>query len=561
MISQGSGGDEIVLPAVIANRWSQTVKEKQKSELINQGRSEILPPVMANRGRFGTFSQVYAHPDKALQESRVNSEVMENSLLIRECIEARMRAVVLQDIDVVPLEIHKMSSEERDQFGDTNKINPNKVNAEIGVEELAKKTKLMKLMEYMPQHRLYALMNAIWYGRYGVENQFGSRYVQGVGTFKNVITGWRPKHGDKYIFRFDDGRHTVEEGQVGIRISSYSQKGRQTSFTDVNGKQQLKTISTPYGFAYLLDPIERQATTIHKHIVEDGTFEDPRSTGSIYGVGIRSRVYWTWWQMQETIKIMMNYLERTGLGIELWYYPANNKKQKANVEQMMKERGSSGYAGFLVPVQPGEDAETYKPEILSPTPGGVAEMNEIITTRFHDEIKRYIMGQKLTSEADATGLGGNLADIHLATFADIVKFDTLNLEATETETMRYQQHKTFKGSNGIWLSFKLKSRDAERAEALEAIEKAHGLGFNVSREQLGDVLGMAEAKQGSGDGLLDTHNPMGGAGMMGPFNPGFDQSPENQAMFPPNMINQNQGDEMESTRYSAPQVELPELDR
>ena len=530
--------NSITLPAAVANRYTKSVQAKQQSDTINQG-MPTLPPVVANRGRFGTFSKTYANPDKALQESKINAEIMENSLLIRECIEARMRLSAQKDLDIVPMDVHKLTKEEQDQFADTNKISINKVNREIGVDELANKMRIIKSMEYRPLQRRYALMNAIWYGRYGVENVFGSRYIQGVGTVKNVIVDWTPKHGDKYIFRFDDGSHDVEEGQIGIRIGGgYHRKGVQRQFTDVNGKQVNKIISTPYGLAYLLDNMERDATTLHRHIVEDGTFEDPRSMGSIYGVGIRSRVYWTWWQMQETIKIMMNYMERTGLGIEIWYYQADNPQSKRNVETMMKERGSSGYSGFLCPIQPGDDAELYKPEILNVGPGGVSEMNEIITTRFHDEIKRYIMGQKLTSEADATGLGGNLADIHMATLEDIVNFDTNNLEQTETETMRLQQHKTFPGSHGIWLTVKLSSKKSDQSEAMDAVEKANNLGFNVPRAKVGEILELVEAQ--AGEGLLDSPygQQQGNAPRQaGAFHP-EDVSPENQAVFPPNLINQ-----------------------
>ena len=540
--------NEPILPAIIANRKSLSVTQKQENETINGGNS-ILPPTQAVRGQFGSFSAVYANPDKGYQESVKNAQAMENSLLIRECLESRMRYVSLQDFDIELLNVSEFTSEQKDQFGEINKINPNKVNQVIGTEELQKKMKLIKHIENHRQHRLYCLMNAIWFGRYGVENQFGSQYVEGIGTVKNVIKKWVPKHGDKYIFRFDDGRHEVEEGQVGVRVGLHSSAGRQQSYTDWQGKNQSKHIATPYGYAYILDPIEREATTIHKHIVEDGIFEDPRSTGSIYGVGIRSRVYWTWWQMQETIKIMMNYLERTGLGIEIWKFRANDPHGKAAVEKMMKERQSSGYSAFLVPVQGGDDAQLFMPEIIEPGPGGVSEMNQIITERFHDEIKRYILGQKLTSEADATGLGGNLADIHLATYQDIVKFDTQNLEHTETDTLRIQQRKNFPGSEGIFLNYKLKSQSGEMAERLDAMKTALDMGFNVSRESLGDVIGMAEASEG--DGLLDSPFAQSRQ-QQSPFQPG-DQSPMNQSTFPPNIAPPQQqqfdADELVKARY------------
>ena len=314
-------------------------------------------------------------------------------------------------------------------------------------------------------------------------------------------------------------------------------------FTDFTGKKHQKILPTQYGLAYLLDPIEKAATTIHKHIIEDYPFEEPRMAGGMYGVGIRSRVYWTWFQMQETIKIMLNFLERTGLGIEMWPYQANNPEHEKAVRKMMEARGSSGYSAFLVPIMGGEDGQLYEPRIVEPGPGGVSEINSVITERYHDQIKRYIMGQKLTSEAEGTGMGSGVADAHMATFHDIIKFDSTNLENTETKTLRYQQTKMFPGSEGVFLSFKLKSESADKAEKMEAMERAHGMGFNINPDHLGDVLGLSEAPEGQG--LADRHaSQMAAAGTPSMFS-GFDQSPQNQSMFPPNMIN---GDDRE--RYT-----------
>ena len=547
------------LPKALFNRYNATVSAKGSSELINQGR-EVLPAVQTVQSRYNGHTKVYANPDQALQESKQNARVMENDLLIRECVESRFRAVSLQDRDVEALDIAQFTAEDRDEFEEMNQMPWKKVNKNHwNAEELAKKMRLIKEIEYQPTQRLYALMNAVWFGRYGVENQFSSRYVDGIGTVKNVITKWKPKHGDKYIFRFDDGSHDVEEGQVGIRVSSLTLDGTQRFFTDIHGKKHQKIIPTQYGLAYLLDPIERDATTLHKHIVEDGIYEDPRSTGSLYGVGIRSRIYWAWFQMQEALKIMLNYLERTGLGIEIWKYPANNPVAEAETKRMMEERGSSGYSAFLVPVQAGEDAGLYEPHIMEPGPGGIGEMNEIITTRYHDQIKRYILGQKLTTEADATGLGGNLADVHLATFGDIVKFDSVNLEDTETQTLRVQQSKNFPGSEGVFLNFKLKSRQAEMDKTMAAIEKAHNLGFRVDPSIVGDTIGIAEAEEGQG--LIDRQG--GGMGMQpgGPppmMQPPSDLSPQNQSTFPPSVMQAGE-DSHEATRYNSPIQQVSDL--
>jgi hypothetical protein len=39
------------------------------------------------------------------------------------------------------------------------------------------------------------------------------------GHLRTIVKRWEPRHGDKLVFRWDDGSHEYDPDQVGIRVS------------------------------------------------------------------------------------------------------------------------------------------------------------------------------------------------------------------------------------------------------------------------------------------------------------------------------------------------------
>jgi len=77
----------------------------------------------------------------------------------------------------------------------------------------------------------------------------------------------------------------------------------------------------------------------------------------------------------------------------------------------------------------------YGVERIEPGMSGAQALKDILTEYFGHQIKRYILGQTLTTEAHATGLGSNLASIHLDTYLQIIRYDALNLQETLTRQL------------------------------------------------------------------------------------------------------------------------------
>ena len=143
--------------------------------------------------------------------------------------------------------------------------------------------------------------------------------------------------------------------------------------------------------------------------------------------------------------------------------------------------------------------------------GGVSQTIDIIRTYFGHKIKRYILGQTLTSEAEATGMGSGVADAHMATFADIVQYDATNLEETiTTDFLRVIQLANFPKSWRWKPKFKIDT-DAPNVQAkMQAYEQAYKMGAKLKASEVYDLIGASMPD--SGDEVLSmAAEQMGGA--------------------------------------------------
>lgn len=435
----------------------------------NNGRFP-LPHVLTFSSIIGAVSKVYRANDEAIRNSVDNARFMRNDCGVMECVEARQRAVSLLGWHIEPED--KKSARQKGLC-----------------------TELTKILSRIPRFDMYryVLANAAWYGRYAVQNQYNWVNVGGKhycfphpehGDHEGL--GWLPINGDKIVFRYDDGTLDPERpaGQVGIRVGAFSPG--QT----IGGRWKVE--ATDRGMAYFLAPDERRNIAIHKHAIEDGAYEAAVDAGMIHGVGIRSRIYWDWFQKQECLAFLMEYLQRSAGGIELWYYDEGNPKAKAETEQAATNRVSNGGRNIiLVPRPRGEDAMAYGVQLVEPGVQGVAELKDLLTNYFGHRIKRYILGQTLTSEADATGLGSGVAAAHIDTFMQIVKFDANGIDETLTrQLLRQIQLYNFPDSVGVWLKFKTETESPDVDKKLSACSEAFQMGARFKEEDILNMVGM-----------------------------------------------------------------------
>ena len=418
---------------------------------------DVVSHIDTVAGAVGFASHAYMNADEAIRHDPENSERMRADCGIMECLEARYRAAALCNWHLEP---------------------PN--NKSASQKDLCER--VSQIIETTPDFvgmRLW-LSEAVYFGRSGVALRYGSEDVG--GHRRTVVDDWEPRHGDKFAFRYDDGSGKFDPKQVGIRVSTITSKR-------LNPKQ---CSSTSEGYVYWFTPQERKTFILHKHLREDGPYNNPWVAGRIHGVGVRTRIYWTWYAMVECLQRALEFLDRAAFGVQLWRYPGNSAIAKKNTEEAAKRVVSGGRSVILVPTFVGDNADSYGVEHIEPGVAGLDRLLNVIKDFFGIKIKRYILGQTLTSEADATGMGSGVADAHMATFADIVSCDAQRLAETLTrDFVRHIQLWNFPGSEHIRLKFKIDTESDNVKEKLEACKSVWDMGAEIKTEDLFAAAGLS----------------------------------------------------------------------
>lgn len=423
---------------------------------------DAVPHVYTSLGRYGMASHAYLNADEAIAHSRTNANRMRVDCGIMEPLEARQRSTALLNWHIEP----------EDPKSEDQKI------------LAAKLTQIVARTRRFTEMRR-VLLEAIWYGRYATALKYGVGWVDGKKRVFPVNV--EPRHGDKLVFRYDDGSHEHTAGQVGIRIGARRSRNFRL---DTDRESQIQP--TEHGLVYWLNPAERRTVVVHKHHMEDSPFEEPRFAGAIHGVGVRSKIYWTWYAMTECLQRVLEYLDRSALGVEIWKFPANNPNAEARVKAAATNHVGGGRSVVLCPVYPGEQQDMFGVEHIEPGLGGIDSLLNVIKEFFGHKIKRYICGQTLTSEADATGMGSGVADAHLATFADIISYDARNLEETLTEDfLRPIQIWNFPRSQNIYMRFVIDTESDNPSEKLEAAKSAWDMGMRIKASDIADMVGVS----------------------------------------------------------------------
>lgn len=364
--------------------------------------------------RYTSLASVYSsRDDDAINDSRYNSRAMRRDLGVRECIDSRQRSVALLDWHIKP-ESEKALKSHTDFC-----------------EVL---TMCVGRIRNFTKYR-YTCQQAIWYGKYGIQHRWGAQVVNGKSVYLPTgicqdDLGWHPINGDKLVFRqlMPQGQMPPGgyEGQLGIRVGNTYHIGQA-----VGPGGRWKVQPTDYGLAYFLSPAERRLMLVHKHDVEDAAYEDGLRAGAIYGTGIRSTIYAEWIQKQETMAFLVQFLERMAGGIQVWKYPQGNQNAEKETKAAATNYNSGQQHVLVIPVPAGEQGQ-YDVEIHEPGFGGIEIVQNLIHCHFEHRIKRYILGQILSSESEATGLGSGVAELHQDTLLQILKYDANNAEETLT---------------------------------------------------------------------------------------------------------------------------------
>lgn len=420
-----------------------------------------FPHVLSFNGLMMTIAQAYRNPDEAIKHSRENAIIMRQDPTIMECIEARQRGTALLGWH---LEAEDPKSPLQKQI----------------IEDL---TAVIRRIPRFTEYRRN-LMEAIWCGRCGVQNVFGIEKVN--GKRQVVIKEWRPINGDKLLFRYDDGSRKFDEGQVGIRVYG----GMKRDGDVIGGDRVLEM--TDFGMGYFFEPWERRMLVIHRHMIEDAAYENPMSAGSIHGIGIRSRIYWAWWQKQEALTMLMEFMQRSAMGIWIYYFPAGNKQAENEMLEVAKKQSDQNIV--LMPrtpgTAPGEDG--YGIDRVDCDPSGLQSLEQIVNAFFGGQIKRYILGQTLSTEAAATGLGSGVADLHRESLNDIIRYDASNHDETLTSDL-IENLKNWRNpaARNVKIWFRSDTRQIDLEGRLSSVQRAWEMGARLKESEIMEIVDLS----------------------------------------------------------------------
>lgn len=276
-------------------------------------------------------------------------------------------------------------------------------------------TQLIKAIKNFNQLRL-CLLEALWYGRYGV--QLVWKRVLHNGQWRTIIVDWLPVNGDKILYTID--------GTPGIMIYAPAEQSLREKGANiiVNDLGRLLLLDTKYW---------RRHFAIHKHEVEDADYREADLAGGVYGVGLRHRIYWMDWLRREVLSWIVDYVQRVGSGFTVFYYEAGNEKSfqaaKDAATQMMKDNV------VLWPRVPGMDNGAGI-ERVETQMTGADFLLKTVRDYFEHHIRNMICGQTLMARA-ATGLGSAQAFVDAQVDAKhaITKWDAASLDQTITDEL------------------------------------------------------------------------------------------------------------------------------
>jgi RNA polymerase sigma factor (sigma-70 family) len=408
-----------------------------------------LPHILQFGGIIGGAWRTYYHGqyDEAMYFSREDALAMRNDAWLMSLIDERKRAVAT-------LKWHVEVDNPRDPI------------------QKALADGLTQLYKNLPRYTDLTMsgLEALWFGRAGDQFDWVYKNVQvpamprlasapGVpasmvaseGEYETRKVLWMRNHepieGDKIDYDFDGTPYILVSPIVALntyqsanaefrryhdgRWQRDDQLPPRPMVPDLKAEHASLGFTTIGGKALFLKGNWRSRFRIHKHQCIDSSYWQPWKAGSLYGVGIRSVVFWYWWLRQEYLANITDWCARTGLGIKLWYYEQGNNASKSAILQAAKDQ--SDKVNIAVPYDPNNP---NRPAVdIVEMAGTGADLLSTIVKHVEEYIERYIVGQNMTGGSDDFSAGfGDKGRSELASRTNwqITKLDARKFDDTNT---------------------------------------------------------------------------------------------------------------------------------
>ena len=424
------------------------------------------------RGQNGVYWQFF---DEALLNSWWNASIaMRNDALMEELIRHRVTPVV-------NLPIHTVVDD------------PDHPGQKSIAECLNAIIKDIPRLKYI----MTWLEDAVFWGNGVTQVRYGTRKVLG-NSWNSVVASY-PLNADKLRW--------LEDGTPGIAIRTGSSQYDDKLNSFMNAYSGC-VASTMLGDAlFLKQPFLRDRFLIHSFIPSDSDYllGLERQAG-VFGLGLRSRLYWFWNLRMEILSWIVNALQRIGAnGMIFGFYEEGNFKMQQQVLAAIQQLCTDNYAAF--PVQGGTSGPQSAKGVLDriePAAVGYDVMMQLIEW-CEGTMRRAFLGQDLSSVAKPTGIGAGAAQLQGDVRLDLIEYDAGLLAETLTEQLlavilKYNRFiyegKIYYGCDlpfSCKLEFQL-SRD-NVMEKMQAAQLAWQMGVPLDTDDIRKIGGFAPPKR------------------------------------------------------------------
>ncbi len=418
----------------------------------------LVPHVETFAGIVGGLNTYRWRFDQALKHSRENSLAMRRDTFIAACLQERYLAAAQLNWHIVP-------------------ENPN------DPEQVAVANDMELAFRNLPDldGLMMACLEAIWYGRAGAHLLWGYQ-----GERLEILDHY-PVNGDKWVFTY--------EGVPGVLIHQQADlpADAMISFTERNRAVILDTAFYREQFILAYGP------------KVDADFFEPEHAGQRFGTGARNWIYWYWWLLQEVMGWIIDYVEKVGLGITVFYYEQGNPEAEEKAKEAAREQSRNTV--LVLPRPIGQERAGSAVERIEVPVEGAHFLLQIVETYFKDAIRKFINGQTLSSAAESTGLGSGVADLHASTKDKLSLADSKRQgEALTRDLVRPYQKWNYpsrvQGQRYRW-QFTINRSDMDRA--LASARAIFDMGGQLNQDELLSIANLTKPKEG--DRILQRLDP------------------------------------------------------
>lgn len=387
--------------------------------------------------------------DEAKRASIQNALVMKRDAFVLQLLQARQMAVA-----ELPFTIEVENPDQPEQ------------------KEVAEQ--LTKIVAQIPrfQDLKMNLLEAVWYGRAGVQLEYDYKTIDGKQW--TVPVRHLPVNGDKIQYRWD--------GTPGIQIyRPYQPPNADIKLTDAGP------------VLFLSDPFYRDRFIIHTHRAMDTDYLfEADLAGEVGGVGLRSFTYWVYQLKQQILGWMIDALQRLSTnGMLIATYPNGDKPAADAADQALRDLTRNS----VCKIPANKDSSKQTTSITAIPPATVAYDTLLNVVKYFDLIlEKMILGQVLSSGTESTGMGSEVASFHSKTLDRIIRFDANNLAESLTRDL-IQPIVAFNwGALPFTVKLKVHTETTNVKDLMTAAKALYEMGVPLDAESLREMAGLVAPK-------------------------------------------------------------------